>query len=276
MVRGIYTGASGMLAEMTNLDVIANNLANADKTAYKEDVAIFKNFPEMLIRRINDNGVGITPLGSYDVMPIIGKLGTGVSVNEVYTKFTQGPLYRTGNPFDIAIEGQGFFVIKTPLGIRYTRNGNFTINKDGYIVTHNGDYLLGEKGPIKVQRFNFRIEPDGKIVVNPKLLNKKVVSPYDNTWEKEEVIDRIKIVDFPEKRELKKCGDSYFRETTYSGKPFEAQNFKLHQGFIEKSNVNIVKEMVRMIEAHRSYEANQKSIISEDQSLAKCINEVGK
>jgi len=276
MVRGIYTGASGMLAEMTNLNVIANNLANADKTAYKKDVSIFKNFPEMLVRRINDNGVGITPLGSYDTMPIIGKLGTGVSVNEVYTKFSQGPLYRTGNPFDIAIEGNGFFVIKTPLGIRYTRNGSFTINKEGYIVNHNGDMLIGENGAIKVQRYNFRIEPDGKIIINPKLLNQKVVSNYDNTWEEEMTINKIKIVDFPEKRELKKSGNSYYKETTYSGKPFDTKNFKLHQGFIEKSNVNLVEEMVRMIEAHRNYEANQKSIISENQTLGKCINEVGK
>ncbi|HOK93325.1 MAG TPA: flagellar basal body protein, partial [Spirochaetota bacterium] len=90
MLRGIYTGASGMLAQDARMDTIANNLANVDKTAYKKDITIFKAFPDMIIRRINESGLGITPAGSYDTMPYVGRLGTGVEVNEVFTDFDQG------------------------------------------------------------------------------------------------------------------------------------------------------------------------------------------
>nr|MBP8179321.1 flagellar hook-basal body complex protein [Spirochaetota bacterium] len=108
MVRGLYTGASGMIAQEARLDAIANNLANVDKAAYKKDLTLFKAFPDMIIRRLNDDGLGITPAGSYDTMPFVGKLGTGVEVNEVYTIYEQGSLMRTENPFDMAMEGNGF------------------------------------------------------------------------------------------------------------------------------------------------------------------------
>ena len=124
MLRGIYTGASGMIAQQARLDVVANNLANVDKTGFKKDLAIFKAFPDMLIRRLNDNGLGITPAGSYDTMPYVGKLGTGVEVNEVYTDFDQGSLQRTENNFDLALDGRGFLTVKTERGERYTRNGS--------------------------------------------------------------------------------------------------------------------------------------------------------
>ena len=123
MLRGIYTGASGMIAQDARMDAIANNLANVDQTGYKKDLTLFKAFPDMLLRRINDDGLGITPAGSYDTMPIVGKLGTGVEVNEVYTQFDQGSLQSTENNFDLALEGQGFFTVMTERGERYTRNG---------------------------------------------------------------------------------------------------------------------------------------------------------
>ncbi len=104
MVRGLYTGASGMLSQSIRMDVISNNLANVDKTGFKKDITVFKSFPEMLIRRQNDNGLVKFPLGSYDKMPVVGRLGTGVEVNEVFTDFQQGSLKKTENPFDFAIE----------------------------------------------------------------------------------------------------------------------------------------------------------------------------
>jgi len=121
MLRGIYTGANGMVVQDARMDVIANNLANVDQTGFKKDLAIFKSFPDMLIRRINDDGQGVVPAGSYDSMPIVGKLGTGVEVNEVYTQFDQGSLQRTENGFDLALEGRAFFTVMTERGERYTR-----------------------------------------------------------------------------------------------------------------------------------------------------------
>ena len=276
MLRGIYTGASGMIAQDARMDTIANNLANVDQTGYKKDLTLFKAFPDMLIRRINDDGLGITPAGSYDTMPLVGKLGTGVEVNEVYTQFDQGSLQRTENNFDIALEGRGFLTVMTERGERYTRNGALTINQDGVLVTHNGNPVLGENGVIRVQQNNFIINERGEVLVNGALSldPRDVVSMANNAWEDAIVIDRLKLADFENIRELKKEGDSLYRETEFSGPPLPPENLKVIQGFLEKSNVSAVREMVDMIEVHRAYEANQKTIHTHDQTLGKLINEI--
>ncbi len=278
MIKGIYTGASGMISQQAKLDTIANNLANVDKTGFKKDLTVFKTFPEMLIRRLNDDGVGITPAGSYDTMPYVGKMGTGVEVNEVYTQFQQGSLQRTENDFDLALEGRGFFTLATERGERYSRNGSFTINDEGILVTHNGNPVLGENGIIRIQKNNFMINKRGEILVNTALSldPRNVVGMDNNNWEEAVVIDRLKIVDFENIRELKKEGDSMYRETEYSGPPLPPEKVKVIQGFLEKSNVNAVREMVDMIEVQRSYEANQKTVTAHDQALGRLINDVGR
>lgn len=276
MIRGLYIGASGMIAQDARMDVVANNLANVDQTGFKKDLTLFKSFPDMLLRRINDDGLGITPAGSYDNMPFVGKLCTGVEVNEVYTLFDQGSLQRTENNFDLALEGRGFFTVMTERGERYTRNGAFTLNQEGVIVNHNGYPLLGENGPIRVQQNNFMVNERGEVIVNAALSldPRDVVSMAGNNWEEPVVIDRLKLADFENIRELKKEGDSMYRETEYSGPPLPPAELKVVQGFLEKSNVNVIREMVDMIEVQRSYEANQKSMITHDQTLGKLINEV--
>jgi flagellar basal-body rod protein FlgF len=276
MVRGIFTGASGMIAQQAKMDVTANNLANVDKTAYKKDTTIFKAFPDMIIRRINDDGLGIIPVGSYDSMPYVGKLGTGLEVNEVFTQFEQGALMRTENQFDLALEGQGFFTVLTERGEKYIRNGSFTINDEGILMTHNGNPVLGENGIIKIQKHNFIVKENGEIVINRELSDEEIVGQTQNEWQDPVVIDRLKLVDFPYKRHLKKMGTSMFMETPESGPPIAPQNLKLRQGFLEKSNVNVVRGMVDMIEVQRSYEANQKSITTADSTLGRLINEVGR
>jgi flagellar basal-body rod protein FlgF len=278
MIRGIYTGASGMIAQQARIDTVANNLANVDKTAYKRDLTVFKAFPDMIIRRFNDDGVGIIPVGSYDTMPFVGKLGTGVEVNEVYTEFEQGGFQHTENPLDLALEGKGFFTVSTERGDRYTRDGGFTINRDGNLVTKNGNLVLGENGPIKVQANNFMINERGEVTVNAALSleARDVVGMANNNWEDPVVIDKLKIVDFENIREIKKEGDSLYRETELSGPPLPPENIKVVQGFLEKSNVSAVREMVDMIEVQRAYEANQKTIISQSDALGRLINEVAR
>ena len=276
MLRGIYTGANGMIAQEARMDNIANNLANVDQTGYKRDLTIFEAFPDMLIRRINDDGLGIVPAGSYDTMPIVGKLGTGVEVNEVYTLFDQGSLQRTENNTDLALEGRGFFVIQTERGERYTRNGAFTVNQEGVLMTHNGEPVLGENGIIRLQHNNFIINERGEVMVNGaiSLEPRDPVSMTGNDWQDPQVIDRLRVVDFENIREIKKEGDSMYRETPESGPALPAGEFKVLQGFIEKSNVNVVREMVDMIEVQRSYEANQKTVQAHDQTVGRLINEV--
>ncbi len=265
-----------MIAQQARLDVVANNLANVDKTGFKKDLAIFKAFPDMLIRRLNESGLGVTPAGSYDTMPYVGKLGTGVEVNEVYTDFDQGSLQRTENNFDLALDGRGFLTVKTERGERYTRNGAFTINQDGILMTHNGYPVMGENGIIHVQQNNFIVNERGEIMVNGAIDPNSVVGMADNDWSQPVVLDRLKLVDFEKIRELKKEGDSLWKETEFSGPPLPPGDVKVIQGFLEKSNVNMVREMVDMIEVQRSYEANQKTVQTHDAELGRLINEVAR
>jgi flagellar basal-body rod protein FlgG len=280
MVRGLYIGASGMLAQMGRIDVLSNNLANVDTPSYKRDTTVMKAFPEMLIHRVNDDGVRRLPIGSYDLMPIVGKIGTGVEMNEVYTRFTQGAFKQTGNDFDVALEGEGFLAVQTPDGERYTRNGSFLIDQDGYLVTKDGFEVLGENGPIRIKKNNFMLDEQGNVYENAEFAEdpRRLVSMQENGWENVVLVDRLKIVDFAEIRHIKKMGESLYRETEFSGpaRIMEQERPKVHQRVLESSNVNPVIEMVNLIEVHRTYEASQKTIQAHDSALGRAVNEVGR
>ena len=266
MIRGWYTAASGMNAQQYRLDAISNNLANVDTTSYKRDVAVSKAFPELLIRRMRDDGEYLNPFGSADVAPIVGKVGLGVELNELYTVFEQGSFKETGNSTDIALTGEGFLVVKTPEGERFTRNGNFFIGVEGYLETKEGFPVMGEKGPLNLGNIPFTIDKDGRIFRNDE-------------GREGEYIDRLAIVNFDNTRYLKKTGSSMYADTVVSGKPFSAEGAErpvVSQGFVESSNVNVVNEMVQMIEVNRAYEANQKTIQAGDTMLNKLWSEVVK
>jgi flagellar basal-body rod protein FlgF len=279
VVRGLYTGASGMTAQMHRMDTIANNLANVDLNGYKRDTTITKAFPELLMRRMNDDGVYVFPIGSVDTTPIVGRLGTGVEVNEVYTDFEQGAMKQTENDFDLALEGQGFLTVATPQGERLTRNGAFLVDLDGYLVTKDGNKVLGENGPIRLKKNNFVIDEDGTVWQNAALAadDRRLVSMQENQWEAIERVDRLKIVDVKRKRYLAKEGNSFWRTTDESGAAAVldgAARPKVRQGFLEGANVNPVTEMVEMIEVNRAYDANQRTIQTEDSLIGKLWNEV--
>lgn len=281
MIRGLYTGASGMVAQMHKMDALANNLANVDVTGYKRDTSIQKAFPELLIRRLNDNGLYKFPFGSAEIGPIVGKLGTGVEMNELYTVFTQGALKETGNPFDLALEGRGFYTVDTPEGERYTRNGSFLLGKEGLLLTADGSPVLGENGHIYIKKNNFVIDPQGRVYQNGTFDGdpQRLVSIDENEWENMELIDSLKIVDFSRDRYLQKQGSSFWRSTVESGDPIALSlddRPKIYQGFLEAANVNPVTEMVRMIEVNRAYEANQKTIQSHDQLTSRLLNDAVK
>ena len=167
MVKGLYTGASGMIALQESMNSISQNLSNVNTDGYKRETAVMKAFPEMLARRVNDDGQVVFPLGSYDKAPIAGKIGTGVEYNESYIRFEQGSLSQTDAEFDFALEGDGFFTLETPTGIRYGRNGKFTVSSDGYVVDNNGNYLLGDEGRLQIARNNFKVDKEANITINP-------------------------------------------------------------------------------------------------------------
>lgn len=253
MIRGWYTGASGMSAQQNRLDAISNNLANVDTTGYKRDISVSKSFSELLLRRTNADGVYETPFGSADVAPVIGKLGLGVETNENYTDFEQGSFKVTHTKTDFALGGEGFFSVQTPAGERYTRNGNFFIGKERILETKDGYPVMGEKGLITLENDKFTVREDGII--------------YD---EEGNEIDRLRLVRFDNERYLKKMGESLYVDTDISGPAYIAEGDerpRVLQEYVETSNVNVVNEMVQMIEVNRAYEANQKTIQSEDDMM---------
>ncbi len=248
MIRGLYTSAAGMLAEMTRNDVAANNLANVNTTGYKKDTAVFETFPEVLVKRMEN------PEPGQLTNKTIGKLGQGIIVDEVVTIHTQGPVKQTTNPLDFAINGDGYFVVQTTGGERYTRNGAFTLDQDGYLTTSEGNYVLGQKGRIKVAGDEVTVDKQGQISV-------------DGT-----VVDQFRLVSFNDTQQLMKQGDSLFN----GGQPVAGFNGQVIQNAVEASNVNPVTEMVDLITIMRAYEANQKMIQAHDQTLGQAINEVAK
>lgn len=278
MVRGIYTGASGMVAQMHRMDAISNNLANVDLAGYKRDQSVSKAFPQMLMRRMNDDGVYTFPFGSAETAPVLGTVGTGVEYNESYTVFSQGALQQTGNDFDLALDGKGFFTIQSPEGERLSRNGSFHLSKEGVLTTKDGLPVLGEQGVIKIKKNNFVVDEAGRVWQNGSYGDdpRQLVSKDGNEWENLEMVDTLKIVNVRRPRFLKKQGDSLYLKPEEAGPSSPADlggATKLVQGFIEGSNVNSVSEMVRMIEVNRVYEANQKSITTHDNLTAKLIND---
>ena len=260
---------------------MANNLANVDTDGYKREQASFKAFPELLIRRMNDDGVYHHPFGSADVAPIVGRLGTGVELNELFTSFEQGALKESGSDFDLALDGNGFFVVATPWGERFTRNGSFHLGKEGFLETKEGYPVLGENGPIMVKANNFKVDKDGTVWINAEYADDPLlmVSRQDNTWGETVLLDTIRLVDFELERYLEKMGSSLYRETDFSGPAFiieEGYRPRVLQGFTEAANVEPVREMVQMIEVNRAYEANQKVIQTHDSMLGILINQVTK
>lgn len=257
MIRGWYIGSSGMNAQQNRLDAISNNLANVDTAGYKRDITVSKSFPELLVRRTNFDGVYSIQngMGSADAAPIMGKLGLGVETNENYVDFSQGSFKITNTKTDTALSGKGFYVIDTPYGERYTRNGNFFIGKEGILETKDGYPVLGEKGYIYVENDKFMVNEDG------------VLYSEEDASE----IDRFKVVRFDNERYLKKMGESFYATNDIAGPAYIAEGDerpKFLQGYSETSNVNVVNEMVQMIEVNRAYEANQKTITSEDSMMS--------
>ncbi|MBF0410732.1 MAG: flagellar hook-basal body protein [Candidatus Riflebacteria bacterium] len=276
MIRGLYTATSGMLCETIRQDMIADNLANVDTAGFKRMVGIFKELPTMDVKRVNDGK--LYPPRPHELYPKIGNLGTGVIVDESVTDFTAGRFEHTEDEFDCALENpKAFFLVQTPHGIRFTRDGNFTLDQEGYLKNMNGDYLLaepeppeaenqtllGEDGKPTFQFFRIKTEPgdrisfddDGRVVINDapqfKLLRGMAT----------------------DRKAFRKEGSNLF-DRAYGD--VKRASGEVKHGYLEKPNFSVVEEMVKMIEVQRSYEANSKVIQAHDSMLDKAINTVGR
>lgn len=253
MIRGLYTAPNGMIASQKKMDIISNNLANVNTTGFKKDGVSIESFADVLAVKVND---------TVPVNESIGKMTFGAKVGSVYTNFSQGAVNITNNPLNIAIEGEGMLTVgvldkEGNVTERYTRDGSFTVDPDGTLRTKEGNYILGEEGNITIsESSNIFINENGEIFSN------------------NEYVDKLKLTEFENPESLRKIGDNLYAATEETNmKDFSSQ---VMQGFLEGSNVNTVREMVDMISIMRGYEANQKVIQTQDESLGKAVNDIGR
>lgn len=252
MIRGLYTAVSGLITQEAKQDVITNNLANANTTGFKTDQLAIKQFNEVLLQNY-DGGHGSKP-----VRHELGSISLGSSIDETKTYFTQGMLNQTNKDMDFAIDGRGFFAVQRGNNTYYTRDGHFHVNAQGYLVNDSGDRVLGTNSATGV------VEPI--IVGNGKLKS----DDNNNIFINDRLAYTFNAVDFQDYNALKKIGDNLYEgQAPVNGKIY------VKQGFIEKSNVNIINEMVNMMTVMRSFETNQKMVQIIDETLNKAANEVG-
>ncbi len=247
MLRGIYVAATGMLNEERRLDVVAHNLANADTAGFKRMVAVTGTTGSLPLVRVGDGPVA----------PPIGTLGLGASLADTRTVFTQGGFRFTGRELDLALAGDGFFAVDTPAGVRYTRNGAFSVSADGYLVTAEGDRVLGTTGPLQVGNTGrMIISETGEVAVDGA------------------VKGRLRLAAFPEGTELRREGDNRFR--VEGGVAEQTAGVSVRSGYLEQANVQPVQEMVEMISVMRAYEANQRMVKAHDEALGKAVTEIAR
>lgn len=256
MVRGLYTAYTGMINQQKRLDTVTNNLANASTTGFKREGLTSKSFDQMLAVKLNDLSVPYLNEG-------IGKMSLGVKIGENYTDYSQGSFKETGNTYDLALAGNGFFTIsytdkKGNTSEKYTRDGEFTMDSEGYLRTLEGDYVQGEGGNIMipVETSEVSIRDNGDIYADG------------------EYVDSLRIVDFEDYNNIEKFGENLYN--VVDGATETESTAAVKQGYLEMSNINVVKEMVEMITISRAYESNQKLIQTEDDMLDKSVNQVGK
>lgn len=276
MLRGVYTSASGMMVQAERQNVISNNLANVDTKGFKKDQTVIQAFPEIEIHRKDDEKI-IDPFENTSKLTKIGSLGTGAQLSDVYTEHTQGRLERTDNKLDFAISGEGYFAVQTANGVKLTRDGAFAISTDGFLITQNGDKVIGQRadgtfGAIKPKQGG-QFQLGRNHVLQNADIDGNITIPGTTPVPRAE--NGFVLLNTAQKNGLVKEGKNYYN-------PSEAGNMTvqtastIEQGYLEGSTVSAVKEMVEMIECSRAYETNQKVLTSQDEAVAKVISEVGK
>jgi flagellar basal-body rod protein FlgG len=244
MNSGMYSAVSGNIAAMERMDVIANNLANINTAGFKKDRMIFDSM-------LNSAKNPTLSAGSVTDAPVL----SGYSIE---TDFSAGPQKQTGNPLDLALDGSGFFVVNTPQGKAYTRQGSFHLDGNGKVVTADGYEVQGGGGPITIKGGKVEINEKGELSVDGQQ------------------VTTLSVVDFPKPYQLQKIGSALFVPSVPETTEQPTTNTNIRQGAIEDSNVQPLQEMVNLMENSRFYERCVKTVQSYDQMANKAANELGK
>jgi flagellar basal-body rod protein FlgF len=258
MLKNVYSPLSAGKGQERLLDVLANNIANTNTPGFKEQqvsfTALLSN-PWPSYR--NPNPPAPFQTNMQELYPLRGNEMGYTATSMVTTSFEQGPVSQTGNPLDVAVQGNGFFVVETPFGERYTRDGSFALTPDGTLVTRSGAVVQGENGPITgLEEATITVLDNGDVLSDDRF------------------IDRLRIQAFEEPELLQRLGDNLY---VHDGSPENLTQFtgRLAQHHLEGSNASPMRNMTSMITAHRMYEALQKAIQAQDKTMEKGANEIG-
>lgn len=257
MFKGLYTAYTGMINEQNRMDTMTNNLANVTTVGFKKEGTTSQSFDDILTVKIKDASVGTSNVRR------IGIDNPGVKIGENYVDYTQGSFRLTENTYDLALSGDGFFVVEFTnkagdTSMKYTRAGNFTLNKDGYLTTEDGDYVLDSN--------NRRIKLD---TLKDSEIGKDGTIKQDGT-----AVATIKVVDFADYDYLQRYGETYF-EPIEGAEEINA-DADVISGYLEMSNVQSVQEMVNLITITRQYESAQKVIQTYDDTMDVAVNQLGR
>jgi len=259
-MRALNTAATGMLAQQLNVEVISNNIANMNTTAFKRQRA---EFQDLIYQSIERQGASSSDAGT--VVPTGVQIGLGVKAGSVYRITEQGNLTQTGNKFDLAIAGEGYFVVQLPSGEdAYTRAGNFAVGPDGQLLTEDG-YIVSPGVTIPQDSTDVIISQQGQV---------QVMTPGQAA---PTIVGQLELATFFNQGGLDPQGDNLFKESAASGPaslgtPGAGGYGRISQGFIEAANVNAVQEITALIQAQRAYEMNSKVISAADEMLSTSAN----
>jgi len=281
MLRGLYTATAGMLTQQRRTEMLSNNMANSQTPGYKADQGSVRAFPEMLLQRLDNKSVPTANGTNFGGMTPIGSINTGVYLQELSNQYTQGGLKETGLKSDVAlveenvpfnpetnIKGALLFAVETATGDeRYTRNGNFSLDNNGILLSNGNTVLSADGQPISIQTSNYEITPNGE-VFNLDL-------PAD-----EQFLGQIDVRYEADVRNLVKEGNGLFRTADEGVLPTAIGNgniqYNLRQNYVENSTVDVGRTYTDMMTAYRSFEANQKVLQAYDRSMDKAANEIGR
>jgi flagellar basal-body rod protein FlgG len=273
-MKGIWSAVSGAEAQTKKLETISNNLANVDTNGFKKDSVTFKEHLTAITKP--ENEVIDIPRREFELKDFYHHHGNDkslVEVNGTYTNHSQGHMTPTGNPTDVALEGDGFIEVLTPRGIRFTRAGNLKISGDGKLVTLDGDPILSKEDPVAFSELGGEDVPEeiaiSSIPPSARMIfvenkGKLQINPDGKIFQGGRELASLSIVEFQNNHQLKKDGSGLYINPREQNVLKEAVKTRVHQGFLEGSNVNPIAEMSEMIKTNRLFETLNKVIKSFD------------